>query len=352
MRALVIAPLVVVVILEALFPERGFEPYAASSIIAALAVTAAFMLALPRDERALRVGAGVYALVNLVCLIPVTPMGSNIQRYGVLLAGPLLLCVLASRGGVDSSRLPRPALAVALAGMAVWVLWGPVGQTLGVNGDRSTRAAFYAPVEHFLAEHRAEPLRIEVPFTRAHWEAAFLAPHVSLARGWERQLDKRYDLALESSHLDAAAYRRWLDREGVSYVALPDAPFDQSSSREVRLLKAGLPYLREVMRSAHWRIFRVLDASPLALRLPASPTGRSAAGVRLTALGVQSFALSVTRPGRFLVKLHYTPYWTATSGAASVRSGPQGFTEVRASRPGEITVAAHFSLAGAWRALG
>jgi hypothetical protein len=352
MRALVIAPVVVVVVLEALFPEGGFEPYAASSIIAALAVTVAFMLALPRDERVLRIGAGVYALVNLLCLIPITPMGSNIQRYGVLLAGPLLLCVLGSRGGVDSSRLPRPALAVALAGMALWVLWGPVGQTLEVSGDPSTRAAFYAPVERFLAQHRSEPVRIEVPFTRAHWEAAFLAPDVSLARGWERQLDKRYDLVLESHHLDAAAYRAWLDREGVSYVALPDVAFDQSSSHEVRLLRAGLPYLREVMRSAHWRIFGVLDPSPLALRLPGSRAGaRSAAGVRLTALGVQSFALSVSTPGRFLVKVHYSPYWTVTRGAASVRSGPQGFTEVRASRPGEIAVAARFSLAGVWRAL-
>ena len=37
------------------------------------------------------------------------------------------------------------------------------------------------------------PVRVEVPLTRSHWEAALLAPSVSLARGWEKQLETRYD---------------------------------------------------------------------------------------------------------------------------------------------------------------
>ncbi len=36
-------------------------------------------------------------------------------------------------------------------------------------------------------------MRVEVPLTRSHWEAALMAPTVSLARGWEKQLDERYD---------------------------------------------------------------------------------------------------------------------------------------------------------------
>ena len=31
--------------------------------------------------------------------------------------------------------------------------------------------------------------RLEIPATQNHWETAFVAPVVSLARGWERQVD-------------------------------------------------------------------------------------------------------------------------------------------------------------------
>jgi hypothetical protein len=384
--ALVVPPVVVVAAMQVLFPEGGFEPYAASSIAAALAVTLVFMAALPREERTLRIGAGVYILLNLVCLIP-TPMGSNIQRYGVLLAGPLLLCALSRNGehlrrqpalvagtpaprsssarhrgapapwsparanpaghalGLSASRLPPIVLIPALVGMAIWVLWGPVVQTLAVSGDPSTRASFYTPLERFLSTHHRGPLRIEVPFTRAHWEAAYLAPTVSLARGWERQLDKRYDRKLESKTLRASAYRRWLEREGVSYVALPDVRFDYSSRAEVRLIRSGLPYLHEVYGDAHWRIYEVIRATPLAFALDHG-------SARLTALEPDRFTIAIKTPGRFLVKVHYTPYWTVTTGSGSVQSARDGFTEVRASRRERILVVARFSLAGAWRALG
>ncbi len=55
--------------------------------------------------------------------------------------------------------------------------------------------------------------------------------------------------------LSALGYEEWLHREAVSYVALPDVQLDPSSAREGRLIEAGLPYLREVFSSAHWRIY-------------------------------------------------------------------------------------------------
>ena len=45
-------------------------------------------------------------------------MGSNIERYAVLLAGPLLVCALAReppRWGSPGARALSPALAMALA---------------------------------------------------------------------------------------------------------------------------------------------------------------------------------------------------------------------------------------------
>ena len=73
-----------------------------------------------------------------------------------------------------------PAAVAALCAIAVWVGWGPVRETLAVAGSEATSAAYYAPVERFLARVEAapaSPVRVEVPLTRSHWEAALLAPN-------------------------------------------------------------------------------------------------------------------------------------------------------------------------------
>jgi hypothetical protein len=176
-------------------------------------------------------------------------------------------------------------------------------------------------------------VRVEVPLTRSHWEAALLAPTVSLARGWEKQLENRYDGVLLSRGLTAASYERWLHEQAVAYVALPDVPLDPSSAAEGRLIRAGLPYLREVFASAHWRIFRVLSATPLA-----SGPGR------MTSLGEDSFTLRASAAGRFVVRLHFTRYWTVTGGSGCVAPAPGGWTAVSVRTPGTVAVSASFSL--------
>ena len=63
--------------------------------------------------RLLRIGAGVYLLACVACLAVRSPMGSNVERYAVLLAGPLLLCArslpAARRVGVVAARGRRAA---------------------------------------------------------------------------------------------------------------------------------------------------------------------------------------------------------------------------------------------------
>ena len=270
----------------------------------------------------------------VLCLVVHSPVGSNIERYGVLLGAPLLVCALA-RDGAGSRRLPVLG-GLALAALGTWVLWGPVRETAAVSGTPAANASYYRPVEQFLAGR--EPVRVEVPLTRSHWEAAMLAPHVSLARGWEKQLDSRYDGLLLRKHLSASSYRDWLDREAISYVALPDLAPDPSSAVEDRLIRSGLPYLHEVLRTRHWRIFGVARAEPLA-------TGPG----RLTELGHDTFALDALAAGPFLVRVHFSRYWTVLAGDACVGRGPEGFTEVRARAPGRIVLGARFSLP---RALG
>lgn len=304
--------------LALLFPEGGWEPYPMTSFLATAAVVLGFLWVLRRGAgergRALRVGAAVYLGVCALFVVLHTPMGANVERYGILLAGPLLLCALGGRGGPvgrdgqagygwpagrdgpvgRDGRIGHgglagrftPAAAVVLCAIGLWVLWGPVRETIAVAGDPSTSAAYYRPLERFLDLHGGHLLRVEVPFTRSHWEAAWLAPSFALARGWEKQLDTRYDDVLLRPGLTAAAYRAWLTHQAVAYVALPDVPLDPSSAREGRLIRGGLPYLREVFRGAHWRVFEVLAATPL-VEGPA----------RLSELGHDSFALQASGPG-------------------------------------------------------
>jgi hypothetical protein len=379
--------LVVVLALAGLFPEGGSEPYPIVSFAATVLVSFAFAFALPPGNGSLRFGALVYVAVCLIFLLVSTPMGSNIERYGVLLAGPLLIAAAsrqhaqalgarapsaaresdredgaddvsaagsdgaaadapaasadrsAASGGSTASRSRfGPVAAVLAVGLwAIWAGWGPVRETLAVAGNPSTKGPYYAPVERFLDAHAQTPVRIEVPLTRTHWETAELAPRVSLARGWEKQLDVRYDSVLLSPSLSAASYERWLRAQAVAYVALPDVELDPSSAREGKLIRAGLPGLRQVFASRHWRIYAVRAPQPLA-----SGPGR------LTALGHESFALSASRAGSFLVRVRYTPYWTITSGGGCVSRGSGGWTRVDASTRGRLLVRASFSLSRAF----
>ncbi len=362
---LALPALAVVAVMVGLFGEGGWEPYPLRSFVATAAVLVLFGLALPWRRGLLWVGLLLYGVACVACVALHTPMGANVERYGVLLAGPLLLCAVlserAARRGVGGGEEARVAAervgrgeggggvarmgagawapaTVALLGIAVWTAWGPARETLAVAGDPSTRAAYYAPVVRFVAAHGGSTVRVEVPFTRGHWEAAWLARRVSLARGWEKQLDERYDGVLLSRGLTAAEYRRWLQQQAVAYVALPDAPLDPSSAREGRLVESGLPYLRPVLRTAHWRIFAVRPARPIA-------SGPGA----LVGMGHDWFQLRARRAGRFVVRVRYTRYFEVTRGAGRVGRTPGGWTAVTVRGAGAVRVAARFSLG---RALG
>ncbi len=337
---LIVPVLIVVLPLQALFPEGGFEPYGLESFLPSTAVALAFLWALPKKERLLRIGGWLFVIVNVLALLP-TAMGSNVVRYAVLLAGPLLLCAIAAGGGFSKAgRRPWWALGAVLLGIASWVVWGPAVQSSEVLEDPSTSASYYMPLRRFLAEHAKGPIRVEVPFTRSHWEAALLAPHIELARGWERQLDKRYNEALEADPLAPAVYRRWLYQNAVSYVALPNVPLDGSSVGEAALIRHGAPFLDLVFASRHWRVYRVLGAKPLA-EGPGS----------LTQLGHRGFTLHATGPGSFLVRVHYTPYWSVSTGEARLGEGRGQWTKVTVTGPGTVRVTAQFSLGGALRAI-
>jgi hypothetical protein len=257
--ALCIAALIPVLALSIAYPDGGYEPFAASAFWPALAGVLAITLLLPqgpltpRGRRVLRVAAGLYALALIGAYAIHTPVGGNAARLGPLLAAPLLAGVL-----WEKQRVLLFALAPLLL---YWQLATPIRDYSSIADDPSVHASYYAPVLAELQRLRhGRPTIVEVPMTAAHWESAYLAGHdgIELARGWERQLDTRYAAVFYRKTLSPAAYRAWLVENRVAYVALPDAPLDKAGSLEGRLVAHGLPYLRELWHSEHWRLYRVM----------------------------------------------------------------------------------------------
>ncbi len=324
------------------FPEPGQFPFEFSSFVAIplFCGGALFVIRdLPEERQLRRVLIGYVLAATVIWLAP-NAMGGNAVRLGALFGGPVLAAVVLA-------RRPRVApwfVALAMAGGLYWQLTASVSQIARSVGDPSTASAYFEPAADWLRAHGADGMRIEVPPTANHWESAYLAPSFELARGWLRQLDTtRDDVFYADEKLTDATYSSWLRRNAISYVALPDAPLDYSSVAERRLILADPAYLDLRFRSPHWRVYAVRDPKPLV-----APLGAAAA--QTLSVGRQGFALDVQRPGEFLVRVNFTPYWSIARGAGCIlRRGD--WTVARASHPGVFRVAADFSIGRAWNAV-
>lgn len=341
--------LALVVVPNLAFPESGQFPFVFSSFIAiplwcagALIVTDGARI----EERQLRRVIVGYLLASTLVWLTPNAMGGNAIRLGALFGGPLLAAVLLSRR--PRPTLPvwffGPVLALTMAGSLYWQLNASVTQIARAVSDPSTTAEYFEPAARWLSAHGGEGVRVEVPPTVNHWESAYLAPKFDLARGWLRQVDTtRDDLFYDSKELTVSSYGAWLRGNAVTYVALPDASLDYSSTAERRLILSEPPYLKLRYAAHHWRIYQVLDPKPLVSSL--------GAGVARTMwVGGQGFALDVSRPGRFLVRVNFTPYWSITHGSGCLLQH-NDWTVARASAPGVFRVDADFSLDRAWNAM-
>ncbi len=347
---LAVAALAPIGLLVIAFPEGGTQPYVASSFFPALAGVLLVGALVPPEQRALRIGVLLYAAAMVASYLVPTAVGGNADRLGALFAGPIAACVLA--GGSASGRRSEPAAApftlarrrrllIVLAPLLFyWQVNAPAADFAAAVSEPAVSASYYAPL---LAELRAlgvgysaHPARIEVVPSVDHWEARWVAPEVMIARGWERQLDAyRNGLFYGSAPLTAADYRAWLNAQAIAYVALPDYHPDYSGTAEANLLRNGRhPYLREVWRSRHWRLFAVLGAPGLA-DAPAA----------LEHAGHDSFTLRAPSAGTFTVRLHFSPYWAIARGSGCVGEAPGEWTSVLARRAEVLHVVIRFSLA-------
>jgi hypothetical protein len=320
-----LAALVPVLALAVAFPEGGNEPFILMTLWPIPLICLAALYAFPRSERAIRIGAGLYAIACIGAYLIPSPAGSNVARLAPLLGGPL--AALALWPG------RRRLLLLAAVPLLYLQFQAPI-RDLGTSaGNPSTSAAYWRPLLGFLSRQRAAgvPFRVEIPFTAFHWEAYEVAPQFPLARGWERQLDIADNGLFYSGRLTAGRYETWLHQLAVRYVAVSDAGVDYSAVQEQGLVERGLSYLRLVQRTRHWRIYAVRDPTPLA--------GGAATAL---ALGPDSVTLRAQRPGSALVRVRFTPYWALAGGPGCV--APDGeFTRVTLRRPGVVRLVIRFS---------
>ena len=325
--AMAVASLLPIVILAVLFPEGGTEPFALSALWPIPVIGALMLVLLPRGARTLRAGVILYTIGCVLAYAIPTAVGSNAARLGTLLAGPLAALVLWRR---------RTAVLLAcLVPLLYLQVQAAIRDVTQADADPSTTAAYYRPLLAFLARESVpptQPFRIEIPFTEDHWEAYEVAPRFPLARGWERQLDIKDNPLFYGATLTATAYRVWLHQLAVRFVAVPDVSLDYSAHAEVALIDRGVPYLRLVWRSRHWRVYAVTDPSPIV-----------AGPAILRALGPDSLTIDARRPGSVYVRVRFTPYWALSGGPGCV--APDGdFTRITLRRPGLVRLVISFAL--------
>ncbi|MFJ1708600.1 MFS transporter [Kitasatospora sp. NPDC088346] len=325
------------------FPFEGVQPFDWWVAVPVSASAAAVALLVPRGWRTVRAGAAVYALGVVVTWVVPSPVGSNVERLSLLFAGTVLLAA-----ALQHRRAGRRALtlAVAFLAVAVWQTGKPVGDLLAADllaADPSVRTARSTlPLLDELRRIGADRGRIEVVPLRSHREASGLAPHVNLARGWNRQVDVVRNPLFYDDSLTADSYHAWLRHWSVGYVVLPVAQLDDAAVREAEIVARGQTWLDPIWRDDGWRLYRVADPLPL-VEPPA--TVREAGPAALT--------LDVPRAGPVLLRVPWSP-WLGIEGVEGVegtggvggpdrpdrpdRSGPGGPSPGCLAEAGEWTV--------------
>ena len=146
------------------------------------------LLVLPRAGAALRWGAALYGLGATAALLHRHADGR--QRGAPRRALRRTRARVRALGPAAGRRRAwaLPVLAVVLGALAFWQ-WSPaVRDVIKYLEDPAAKSDYFEPLRQYLAT-LPDQRRIEIPFTRSHWEGAEIALHTPLARGWLRQLD-------------------------------------------------------------------------------------------------------------------------------------------------------------------
>ncbi|MEU5341418.1 hypothetical protein AB0H18_11380 [Streptomyces sp. NPDC020766] len=332
---LIVPPVVVVGATSLLFPFTGEQLMPAARIWPPVVIGIVVLTLAPRGWRVLRWGAVVYAAGTVLTYLIPSPVGTNVERLAELFAPAALLAALLAvpatstpagaprRGG----RHRRVALAMALVFSVGWVGKKTVDD-LQVSTVVPAWAHDTTSVVEALDRLGADRTRVEVVPARNHREATALAPHVNLARGWNRQLDMERGRLFYDGTFSETTYRGWLDRWAVGFVVLPSGKPDGFAEDEARLVARGTEWLEPVWRDVNWRVYRVRGAVPLVSR-PATVVRADSAAV----------LVHVPRAGSVTVRVAFSP-WLYAEGGCLEKAGE--FTRLTVTEPGEYRISSGY----------
>lgn len=277
------------------FADGATMTFATESLIRATLACLVVIAVLPRRQNTIRIGATINLAVVLGSAAVASPVGSNAERLSLLFAIPIVAAFVEWRAWMAAG-------AVAIAVFVQPPTMPDIGRLAGVP---ATHEAYYGPL--IAAIHNRGPLtgRVEVPEVNGHWDAAFLAKHVPIARGWLRQVDTELNRDVFFNHAPTTtAYRAWLTRNAVQYVAVPDARFTTWGRRENALIASGLSYLRPVWRDGHWTLYVVQDASKIV-----------SAPARLVSMDATKLVIEAAKGQTDLIRIRWFR-WTTLHGPA------------------------------------
>ncbi|WP_405581839.1 hypothetical protein [Streptomyces sp. NBC_01092] len=325
--ALLLPPAVVVGVTTLVFPFKGEQLMFAGRIWPPFFLGLAVTLLAPRTWRVARISGAVYAAGTVLTYLVASPIGTNVERFAELFAPAALLAVLLAQPQL--AKLRRNLLIAALVFSVAWVT-KKTADDLYVSTKVPAWAAETHGVVRALDHLGADRTRVEVVPARNHREASGLAPHVNMARGWNRQLDMERARLFYDGSFSPATYRAWLDRWAVGFVVLPLGRPDGYAKDEARLVRDHRPdWLEPVWQDAHWRVFRVKDARPL-VSDPATVVSTSSADI----------VIRMARAGSATVRVAYSQWLRADGGGCLT---PQGeFTRLTVSAPGEYRISSEY----------
>jgi hypothetical protein len=304
------------------FPNGGPYPFHLVNLAGVVAVCGAGLALAQRTPAATQLGAlfALWGATSIVLWAIPSPIGGNWTRLDEVVFPVMLLTA-----GLAGFR-PRRLVLVALVGALAYDLAPPLLLVPYRLDARPATEQFWQPAIEYLARHSRPGFRVEVVPTAAHWESYWIPRSgLPLARGFFRQLDVADNPVLYSTSLDAASYAAWLRSLAVEYVLLPATRLDPvAAPREAALLRSGVPDMRRVFQGRTGTIYELARPTPLV-----TGPGRS----RVLVFGHTRIAGVVSAPGRYVLRVHFNPFWQTTAGVCVSRA-PDGLSYLDLARAG------------------
>ena len=325
--------------LAVLFINAGTMPFPWWHV--ALALVAAGIGAAVCPSREIRVGAAVFAGAIVAFALVPSAVGTNMMRLVWLSAGP---------AAVATAVLPAlPKLALRRAGIAVLgvgaLSWPVTDLSLQLAQAASPQASrsYYASLVEQLQQRSgvdgpaALGQRVEIVDPASHWSAAYVAPTVPIARGWDRQADRAANPFFYDGTLSAANYRAFLSDLAVRWVALPtEGSLDYAAKAEADLIRSGLGYLTPIWADESWQLFQVEQHSPL-LR-----------GATLLEIDASDITFRAAQAGPVHLQIRWSPLLTLTAAESGESVGcvvaRDEWTTIEVPAAGTYTLVSRLSL--------